>query len=159
MSLSTSNFFDFVKPPDFNILIRILCLVIVAFYNTDQHVDCKIADTLLKKGTKQHADGWDTPSKVWAHMVYHLPNVEGGFGVILWDESSASSFVRDESSDSNDDVDVIPSHYRITQHLLSHWQSFGISNLCFQTLYFGRRWLTLSLRKRMTPRLSSSLSP
>jgi hypothetical protein len=24
-----------------------------------QHVDCKIADALLKKGTKQHADGWD----------------------------------------------------------------------------------------------------
>jgi hypothetical protein len=24
------------------------------------HVDCKIADTLLKRGTKQHADGWDS---------------------------------------------------------------------------------------------------
>ena len=23
-----------------------------------EHVDCKIADALLKKGTKQHADGW-----------------------------------------------------------------------------------------------------
>jgi hypothetical protein len=28
-----------------------------------QHVDCKIADTLLKKGTKQHADGWDASRK------------------------------------------------------------------------------------------------
>jgi len=28
-----------------------------------QHVDCKIADALLQKGTKQHAAGWDTSSK------------------------------------------------------------------------------------------------
>ena len=46
-----------------------------------QHVDCKIADALLKKGTKQHADGWDAASKEWAHMVLHLPHAEGGFGV------------------------------------------------------------------------------
>jgi hypothetical protein len=46
-----------------------------------QHVDCKIADALLKKGTKQHADGWDETSKDWTHMVLHLPHVEGGFGV------------------------------------------------------------------------------
>jgi len=46
-----------------------------------QHVDCKIADALLKKGTKQHADGWDASSKDWAHMVLHLPHAEGGFGV------------------------------------------------------------------------------
>jgi hypothetical protein len=45
------------------------------------HVDCKITDALLKKGTKQHADGWDTPRKDWAHMVLHLPDTEGGFGV------------------------------------------------------------------------------
>ena len=32
-----------------------------------QHVDCKIADALLKKGTNQHADGWDASSKAWAH--------------------------------------------------------------------------------------------
>ena len=37
-----------------------------------QHVDCKIADALSKKGTKQHAAGWDAPSKDWAHMVLHL---------------------------------------------------------------------------------------
>ena len=46
-----------------------------------QHVDCKIADELLKKGTKQHADGWDAASKDWVHMVLHLPHAEGGFGV------------------------------------------------------------------------------
>jgi hypothetical protein len=33
-----------------------------------QNVDCKIVDSLLKKGTKQHADGWDSSSKDWAHM-------------------------------------------------------------------------------------------
>ncbi len=45
-----------------------------------QHVDCKIADALLKKGTKQHTDGWDAPSQAWAHMVLHLLHAEGGFG-------------------------------------------------------------------------------
>jgi hypothetical protein len=43
-----------------------------------QHVDCKIADALLTKGTKQHADGWDAPNKAGAHMVLHLPQAEGG---------------------------------------------------------------------------------
>jgi hypothetical protein len=42
-----------------------------------QHVDCKIADTFLKKGTKQHSDGWDAPGKTWAHMVLHMPYAEG----------------------------------------------------------------------------------
>jgi len=37
-----------------------------------QHVDCKIADALLKKGTKQHADGWDTESRAWAHAAQAL---------------------------------------------------------------------------------------
>jgi len=46
-----------------------------------QNVDCKIADVLLKKGTKQHTAGWDASSKDWEHMVLHLPNTEGGFGV------------------------------------------------------------------------------
>jgi hypothetical protein len=47
-----------------------------------QHVDCKIADTLLKKGTKQHTDGWDTSGKSWSHihvvclvLVFSLRNV------------------------------------------------------------------------------------
>jgi hypothetical protein len=46
-----------------------------------QHVDYKMADALLKKGTKQHADCWDVSSKDWAHMVLHLPHTERGFGV------------------------------------------------------------------------------
>jgi hypothetical protein len=33
-----------------------------------QHVDCKISDTLLKKGTKQHADVWDSSNRTWTHM-------------------------------------------------------------------------------------------
>jgi hypothetical protein len=36
---------------------------------------------LLKKGTKQHTDGWDVSIKDWAHMVLHLPHTEGSFGV------------------------------------------------------------------------------
>jgi hypothetical protein len=48
-----------------------------------QNADCKIADTLLKKGTRQHADGWDASRKDWAHMVLHLPHAEGGFSVPL----------------------------------------------------------------------------
>ncbi len=46
-----------------------------------QHVDCKIANALLKKGTKKHAAGWDASDKDWAHMVLHLPHTEGGFGM------------------------------------------------------------------------------
>ena len=43
-----------------------------------QHVDCKIADTLLKKDTKQHTTGWDVSSKDWSHMVLHLPHTLRG---------------------------------------------------------------------------------
>jgi hypothetical protein len=46
-----------------------------------QYVDCKIADALLKKGTKQHPDDWDASRKDWTHMVLQLPHTEGGFGV------------------------------------------------------------------------------
>ncbi len=46
-----------------------------------QHVDCKISDTLLKKGVKQYVAGWDASSQDWAHMVLYLPHAEGGFGV------------------------------------------------------------------------------
>jgi hypothetical protein len=46
-----------------------------------QHVDCKIADSLLKKDTKQYEAGWDMSRKDWSHMVLHLPHSEGGFGV------------------------------------------------------------------------------
>ena len=57
-----------------------------------QHVDCKIADALLKKGTKQHADGWDSSSKDWAHMCIHLPHAEGGFGVTFNDVTKDAAF-------------------------------------------------------------------
>ncbi len=57
-----------------------------------QHVDCKISDALLKKDTKQHADGWDTPSKDWSHMVLHLPHTEGGFGVTFNDVTKDDAF-------------------------------------------------------------------
>jgi hypothetical protein len=57
-----------------------------------QHVDCKIADALLKKGTKQHADGWDASSKAWTHMVPHLPHAEGGCGVTFKDITKDAAF-------------------------------------------------------------------
>jgi hypothetical protein len=31
--------------------------------------DCKIADVLLKRGTKHHGDGWDSSRKDWAQCV------------------------------------------------------------------------------------------
>jgi hypothetical protein len=57
-----------------------------------QHVDGKIADALLKKGTKQHTDSWDTPRKTWVHMVLHLPHAEGGFWVTLNDITKGAAF-------------------------------------------------------------------
>ncbi len=57
-----------------------------------QHVDCKIGDAILKKGTKQHTDGWDTPRKAWSHMVLHLPHAEGGFGVTFNDVTKDAVF-------------------------------------------------------------------
>ena len=45
-----------------------------------QHVDCKIADPLLKRGTKQHAGCWDTSTKDWAHGP-SFAVCRGGFGV------------------------------------------------------------------------------
>jgi hypothetical protein len=56
------------------------------------HVDCKIVDALLKKGTKQHADGWDSSSKDWAHICIHLPHVEDGFGVTFNDVTKDDAF-------------------------------------------------------------------
>jgi hypothetical protein len=49
------------------------------------HVDYKIANVLLKKGTKQDVDGWDTSRKGWTHMVLHLPHTEGCYGVTFHD--------------------------------------------------------------------------
>ena len=57
-----------------------------------QHVDCKIADALLKKGTKQHADGRDASSKACAHMVLHLPRAEGFYGVTFNDVTKDAAF-------------------------------------------------------------------
>jgi hypothetical protein len=57
-----------------------------------QHVDCKIADALLKKGTKQDADGWDESRKAWAHMLLHLPHAEGDFGVTFNDVTKDAAF-------------------------------------------------------------------
>ncbi len=57
-----------------------------------QHVDCKIADALLKKRTNQYADGWDAHSKVLTHMVLHLPDAEGGFGVTFNDITKDAAF-------------------------------------------------------------------
>jgi hypothetical protein len=52
----------------------------------------KIADTLLKKGTKEHTDGWDSTSKSWTHMVLHLPNSDGGFDVTFNDVTKDDVF-------------------------------------------------------------------
>jgi hypothetical protein len=56
------------------------------------HVDCTIVDAFLKKGTKQHADGWNAHSKAWAHMVLHQPHAEGGFGVTFNDVTKDDAF-------------------------------------------------------------------
>ena len=56
------------------------------------YTDCKIDDTLLKKGTKSHTDVWDTSSKDWTHMVLHLPHVAGGFGVTFNDITKDDAF-------------------------------------------------------------------
>ncbi len=42
-----------------------------------------------------------------------------------------SSFVRNKRSVSNVDVTVIPSQHRVTQQILSHWQSFQNLKLMF----------------------------
>jgi hypothetical protein len=58
-----------------------------------QHVDYKIADALLKGGTKQHGNGWDTPRRAWAHMCLHLPHAQGGFGVSFNDVLGMQRFI------------------------------------------------------------------
>jgi hypothetical protein len=42
-----------------------------------------------------------------------------------------ASFMRDESSVSNADATVIPSQHRVTQQILSHWQTFQDLKLMF----------------------------
>ena len=46
-----------------------------------QHVDRKIADALLKKGTKGAYTSWTQQDRAWVDMVLHLPHEQGGFGV------------------------------------------------------------------------------
>ena len=91
MALFIISFSGFARPLDSNILTLIFCSVIVCVLQ-QQHVDCKIADALLKMGTKQHADGLDASSKAWAHMVLHLPHAEGGFGVTFNDVTKDAAF-------------------------------------------------------------------
>ncbi len=56
-----------------------------------QHVDCKITDTLLKRDTNQNTDGWDASSKAWSHMVLYLSHAEGGYGVTFNDVTKDSA--------------------------------------------------------------------
>ena len=42
-----------------------------------------------------------------------------------------ASFVRHESSASNPDATVIPAQHRVTQQILSHWQTFRDLKLMF----------------------------
>ena len=46
----------------------------------------------MKKATQEYADGWNDDSKVWTHMVLHLPHVDGGFGVIFNDITKDTAF-------------------------------------------------------------------
>jgi hypothetical protein len=56
-----------------------------------------------------------------------------------------ASFVRDESSASNDAVTAIPSQHRVAQQILSHWQPFLDLKLIFAG---SRRAEQLSLRSQ-----------
>jgi hypothetical protein len=87
MVLFTISSSDFARPTrlQYNnslILLGNRCML------QQQHVDCKIADALSKRGTKQHADGWDASSKAWAHMVLHLSHAEGGLDRRCWGRES-----------------------------------------------------------------------
>ena len=46
-----------------------------------QHVDHKIAEALLKKGTDNAHRDWIRQDRAWVDMVLHLPHEHGGFGV------------------------------------------------------------------------------
>ena len=56
------------------------------------HYQLLLLNELLKRGTKQHADGWDASSKARAHVVLHLPHAEGGFGVTFNDITKDNAF-------------------------------------------------------------------
>ena len=46
-----------------------------------KHVDHKIAEALLKKGTDNAHRNWTRQDRAWVDMVLHLPHEHGGFGV------------------------------------------------------------------------------
>ncbi len=65
-------------------------------------------------------------------------------------------FVRDENSVSNADVTVVPSHHRVTQQIINHWQRFQDLKLM---LAASRRPEQLSLRsqQRIVPTVEDSV--
>jgi hypothetical protein len=64
------------------------CHAILRYFDWDGQVHLDKGKT----GGQQHADGWDTSSKAWAHMVLHLPHTEGGFGVTFNDVTKDAVF-------------------------------------------------------------------
>jgi hypothetical protein len=46
-----------------------------------QHVDYKIAEALLKRGTNSARQTWALKHRAWVDMVIHLPHDHGGFGI------------------------------------------------------------------------------
>jgi hypothetical protein len=46
-----------------------------------QHVDHKIGEALLKKGTDNTYLTWSPTHRAWVDMVLHLPHENGGFGI------------------------------------------------------------------------------
>jgi hypothetical protein len=68
-----------------------------------------------------------------------------------------ASFVRDENSASNaDDVTVIPSQYRVTQQLLSHWQPFRDLKLMFEGSHRAEQ-LSLRSQQRVVATVEDSV--
>ena len=92
MALYTISSSGVARLPDSSMYVNSHILLGNRCVLQQQHVDCKIADALLKKGTKQHADVWDSSSKAWSHMVLHLPHDEGGFGVTFNDITKDTAF-------------------------------------------------------------------
>jgi hypothetical protein len=66
------------------------------------------------------------------------------------------SFVRDESSVSNDDTSVIPSQHRVTQQLLSHWQPFQDLKFMFPGSRRDEK-LSLSSQQRIVATVEDSV--
>jgi hypothetical protein len=63
-----------------------------------QGEDCKITDTLLKKGTNQHPDDWYVSNKVRTHMVLHLSHDEGGYEVTFNNVTKDTTYYTTTSS-------------------------------------------------------------